>query len=144
MTRLQKIIEQYGTVDCRDLGKRQLQLLRNDYTGEELEERYTIMWTKERNQYKTETAHITVAKMESISNTNRNRIKSLEQQMLDETVETIRQTKQSAINTAREKYKSKVNEIKLQAEHADVYASQVINGVIAIRGYKNENAQTIN
>ena len=30
MARLQRIIDQYGSVDCRDLGARQLEILRDE------------------------------------------------------------------------------------------------------------------
>ena len=38
MTRLQRIISQYGSVDCRDLGARQLEMLRDELRLVEPEE----------------------------------------------------------------------------------------------------------
>ena len=98
----------------------------------DLENRHVRMWLEEREKHKKEVKSIEAFKLESIANTFRNRIRSLEQQIRDATDENIKRMRQSELETVREKYSHKISEINGIADKADVFTKLLVNGVITI------------
>ena len=67
-----------------------------------------------------------------MANNQRNRIRSLEQQVRDSYDESIRRMKLSELETAQENYTRKANEIKSSAVKADIYTTLLVNGVVTV------------
>ncbi|MDE5759111.1 MAG: hypothetical protein K2H85_10945, partial [Allobaculum sp.] len=98
----------------------------------DLENRHVKMWLDAREKHRSDIKSIEAFKLESITNTFRNRIRSLEQQIKDAYDENIKRMRQSELDTVREKYSRKISEIKGIANRADVLTTLLVNGVITI------------
>ena len=70
--------------------------------------------------------------MESLANTQRNQIRSLEQQIQDAVDENIRRMRKSELENAQEKYNRKVQTIRDTAERADIFTALLVNGVVSV------------
>lgn len=103
-----------------------------NYDWNNLEDRHVQMWTKEREVHKASVRTTTKIKLESLANTHRNRVRSLEQQIRDAIDENIRRMYLSELETAQEKYEHKVSDIKETADRAEIYTTLLVNGVITI------------
>lgn len=99
-----------------------------------IENHHVSMWLEAREKHKSEIKALEAYKLESITNTFRNRIRSLEQQIKDAYDENIKRMRQSELDTVREKYSRKITEIKGIADKADVLTTLLVNGVITIMG----------
>ena len=99
-----------------------------------IENHHVSMWLEAREKHKSEIKALEAYKLESITNTFRNRIRSLEQQIKDAYDENIKRMRQSELDTVREKYSRKNTEIKEIADKADVLTTLLVNGVITIMG----------
>lgn len=99
-----------------------------------IENHHVSMWLEAREKHKSEIKALEAYKLESITNTFRNRIRSLEQQIKDAYDENIKRMHQSELDTVREKYSRKITEIKEIADKADVLTTLLVNGVITIMG----------
>lgn len=99
-----------------------------------IENHHVSMWLEAREKHKSEIKALEAYKLESITNTFRNRIRSLEQQIKDAYDENIKRMRQSELDTVREKYSRKITEIKEIADKADVLTTLLVNGVITIMG----------
>ena len=117
------ILEEAVPIEDRNDGK-------FDWTS--LEEKHVQLWLEEREAHKRDVKTAIVFKLESLANTHRNRIRSLEQQVRDAFDENIRRMRQSELETAQENYGRKVNNIKEIAARADIYTTLLVNGVISI------------
>ena len=98
----------------------------------ELEMRHAERWNSSVKNHKRNCFTTMTFKLESLANTNRNRIRSLEQRIKDSIDERIKRMYQSELETAKENYNKKVAEIKDMTQKADIYATLLINGVITI------------
>lgn len=99
-----------------------------------IENHHVSMWLEAREKHKSEIKALEAYKLESITNTFRNRIRSLEQQIKDAYDENIKRMRQSELDTVREKYSRKITEIKEIADKEDVLTTLLVNGVITIMG----------
>ncbi len=99
-----------------------------------IENHHVSMWLEAREKHKSEIKALEAYKLESITNTFRNRIRSLEQQIKDAYDENIKRMRQSELDTVREEYSRKITEIKEIADKADVLTTLLVNGVITIMG----------
>lgn len=99
-----------------------------------IENHHVSMWLEAREKHKSEIKALEAYKLESITNTFRNRIRSLEQQIKDAYDENIKRMRQSELDTVREKYSRKITEIKEIADKADVLTTLLVYGVITIMG----------
>ena len=90
------------------------------------------MWLAERDIHKLDVKTTITFKLESLANTHRNRIRSLEQQVRDAFDDNIRRMRQSELETAQEQYERKVTDIKETADRAEIYTTLLVNGVISI------------
>ncbi len=97
-----------------------------------LEDIHVQKWLSERDVYRRDTQTTIMFKLESLANTHRNRIHTLEQQIRDSFDENIRRMRQSELETAQDNYARKVASIKERAERAEIYTSLLVNGVITI------------
>lgn len=100
----------------------------------DIEKRHVKMWLEASAKHKSEIKSTESFKLESIANTFRNSIRSLEQQVQDAFDENIKRMRQSELEKVKVKYTHKIAEIKAIADKADVLASLLVNGVITIVG----------
>lgn len=98
----------------------------------ELEELQVVRWMRARAEHKRDVNATITFKLESLANNQRNRIRSLEQQVKDSFDDSIRRMKMSELETVQENYSRKVNEIKALSTKADIYTTLLVNGVIKI------------
>ena len=98
----------------------------------ELERLNVIRWLSARNEHKRDVSTTITFKLESLANNQRNRIRSLEQQIQDTFDESIRRMKMSELETVQENYARKVNEIQALSAKADIYTTLLVNGVITV------------
>lgn len=104
------------------------------YDWTDIEKRHVKMWLEASAKHKSDIKSTESFKLESIANTFRNRIRSLEQQVQDAYDENIRRMRQGELETVRAKYTRKISEIKETADKADVLFALLVNGVIKIEG----------
>jgi bisphosphoglycerate-dependent phosphoglycerate mutase len=71
-------------------------------------------------------------KLESLENTHRNRVRSLEQQINDAFDESIRRMKISELETVQVDFSKKIDDIKTAQSRADIHTALLANGVIVI------------
>lgn len=98
----------------------------------DLEGLHVAHWMAARSGHKRDVNTTIAFKLESLANNQRNRIRSLEQQVRDTVDESIRRMKMSELETIQESYAHKVNEIQSLAAKADIYTALLVNGVITI------------
>lgn len=98
-----------------------------------LENKHIMMWQKEKNTYLAGIQSTENYKLESISSSYRNRKRTLEHKIRDAFDEKIRRMHESELNTATEKYQTKVAEINDRASRADIHTSLIANGIIEIK-----------
>ena len=89
-------------------------------------------WMAARTDHKRDVTATITFKLESLANNQRNRIRSLEQQIQDAFDDSIRRMKMSELETVQENYSRKVNEIQSLATKADIYTTLLVNGVITV------------
>lgn len=98
-----------------------------------LEGMHISQWKQEKETYLAGIQSAANYKLESISSNYRNRKRSLEQKIRDAFDEKIQRMFRSELNTATEKYQSKVDEINDRTSRADIHTSLIANGVIEIK-----------
>lgn len=98
----------------------------------DLEDQHVHMWLDAREKHKRDIKSTETFKLESITNTHNNRIRSLEQQIKDAYDENIKRMRQSELEIAREKYSHKIPKIKDTANKADILTKLLVKGVITI------------
>lgn len=91
------------------------------------------MWQKARELHKRETASTITYKLESLGNTQRNRIRSLEQQINDAMDDSIRRMRMSELETVKENFKRKAEEISTTASKSEIYSSLLANGLVVVK-----------
>jgi len=102
------------------------------YDWSMLEDMHVQMWLTERDAHKREVNSTTTFKLESLANTHRNRIRTLEQQIRDALDGNYKRMRQSELETAQEQYDQKVAAIKETADRAEIYSTLLVNGVISV------------
>ena len=102
------------------------------YDWTHIEKIHVDRWLKAREEHKKDIKTTTTFKLESLANTHRNRIRTLEQQISDAMDDNIRRMRQSELETVQEKYEQKVRRIKETADRAEIYTTLLVNGVISI------------
>lgn len=98
----------------------------------DLEGLQVARWMDARAKHKRDVATTITFKLESLANNQRNRIRSLEQQIQDAFDDSIRRMKLSELETVQENYSRKVNEIQSLAAKADIYTTLLVNGIITV------------
>ena len=98
-----------------------------------MEGKHVALWQQEKECYLANIQSTANYKLESISSNYRNRKRTLEQKIRDAFDEKIRRMYQSELDSATEKYHSKVDEINERASCADIHTSLIANGVIEIK-----------
>ena len=76
--------------------------------------------------------NIAMFKLESLENTHRNRVRSLEQQINDAVDEQIKRMKTSELETIQADFRKKAEDIRSAQARADIHTSLLANGVIII------------
>lgn len=89
-------------------------------------------WMAARTKHRRDVSSTNVFKLESLANNQRNRIRSLEQQVKDALDDSIRRMRMSELETVQENYARKVKEIQSLAAKADIYTTLLVNGVITV------------
>ena len=102
------------------------------YDWSALENKHVQMWLAEREEHKRNVRATAVFKMESLANTHRNRVRTLEQQIRDAVEENIRRMRQSELETTQDNHERKVSAIKETADRAEIFTTLLVNGVITI------------
>lgn len=98
----------------------------------DLEGLQVARWMDARTKHKRDVTTTITFKLESLANNQRNRIRSLEQQIQDAFDDSIRRMKMSELETVQENYSRKVNEIQSLAAKADIYTTLLVNGIITV------------
>lgn len=117
------VLEEAVNADKKDNG---------EYDWTALEDKHIRMWQEEREAHKQNVRTTMAFRLESLANTHRNRVRSLEQQIRDAVDENIRRMRQGELETVRENYEKKVAAIKETADRAEIYANLLVNGVLKV------------
>lgn len=104
----------------------------HDYDWSELENLHILKWQKAKEKHRREAASLLNYKLESLGNSKRNKIRSLEQQIHDSLDDSIRRMYMGALEAAIESYDDKVRELTGKAEQADIITTLLINGRISV------------
>lgn len=97
-----------------------------------LEKLQAVRWMTARTEHKRDVSATIAFKLESLANTQRNRVRSLEQQIEEAFDDSIRRMKMSELETVQENYARKVKEIQSLATKAEIYTKLLVNGVITV------------
>ena len=102
------------------------------YDWSELEGLQISRWMVVRTEHKKDVKNTITFKLESLANNQRNRIRSLEQQVQDAYDDSIRRMRMSELETVQANYARKVDDIQALAAKADIYTTLLVNGVITV------------
>ena len=105
-----------------------------EYNWSSLENKHVQKWQISREKHKSDAQITSSFKLESLANTHRNRIRTLEHQIMESSDENIRRMRQGELETVNENYNKKVSAIRETADKAEIYTSLLVNGVITILG----------
>lgn len=97
-----------------------------------LEVLHATRWKKAKEQHLSDSMNIAMFKLESLENTHRNRVRSLEQQINDAVDEQIKRMKTSQLETIQADFRKKAEDIRSAQARADIHTSLLANGVIII------------
>lgn len=89
-------------------------------------------WQAAKEKHLSDSANVAMFKLESLENTHRNRVRSLEQQINDAFDESIRRMKISELETVQADFGKKIEDIKTAQLRADIHTALLANGVIVI------------
>lgn len=104
------------------------------YNWSELDARHAQMWKEAKQGHQREVAAMTAFKLESLANSRRNCVRSLEQQISDALDDSIRRMRMGELETAKVSYDRKMEAIQEAASKAELYATRLVNGVITVMG----------
>jgi len=97
-----------------------------------LELMHMCEWKEAKEKYLSDTENTTMFKIESLENTHRNRVRSLEQQINDTYDESIRRMKMSELETIQADFDKRAERIRAERSRADIHTALLANGVILI------------
>lgn len=106
--------------------------LDSDPDWNSLELLHANAWQTAKEQYLSDAANIAMFKLESLENTHRNRVRSLEQQINDAYDESIRRMRIGELETVEADFSKRIDDIKLAQARADIHTALLANGVIVI------------
>lgn len=89
-------------------------------------------WAKAKEKHLSDAANVAMFKLESLENTNRNRVRALEQQIQDALDDSIRRMKTGELESVQAEYQMKVENIRASKARADIHTALLANGVIVI------------
>ena len=104
-----------------------------EFDWSSLDEQHIIQWQDARAKHRKDALAILNYKLESLGNSQRNRVRSLERQIEESVDESIRRMNISLLETAQESYERKTRELTEKAQQADIFATLLINGRISLR-----------
>ncbi|MGN0650268.1 MAG: DEAD/DEAH box helicase [Oscillospiraceae bacterium] len=99
-----------------------------------LEGKQITLWTNARSLHKQDMDVIINSKIEILTNIHRNSVRSLEQQIIDASDESIRRMKKGELEGVKETFDKKISDIKAAASRADIFTTLLANGVIVVKG----------
>ena len=89
-------------------------------------------WKIAKEKYLSEASNTAMFKLESLENTHRNRVRSIEQQIKDAFDELIRRMKMSELETVQADFDKRVERIKTEQARSDIHTALLANGVILV------------
>ena len=99
---------------------------------DDLELLHANEWKSAKEKYLSDAANIATFKLESLENTHRNRVRSLEQQIHDAYDESIRRMRIGELETVEADFEKRMDDIKSAQARADIHTALLANGVIII------------
>lgn len=99
---------------------------------DDLELLHANEWKSAKEKYLSDAANIATFKLESLENTHRNRVRSLEQQIHDAYDESIRRMRIGELETVEADFEKRMEDIKSAQARADIHTTLLANGVIII------------
>ena len=99
---------------------------------DDLELLHANEWKSAKEKYLSDAANIATFKLESLENTHRNRVRSLEQQIHDAYDESIRRMRIGELETVEADFEKRMDDIKSAQARADIHTTLLANGVIII------------
>jgi len=104
-----------------------------DFDWSSLEEQHVKQWQDARTKHRRDALAILNYKLESLGNSQRNRVRTLERQIEDALDESIKRMHMSILEAAQDSYERKTKELAAKAEQADIFTTLLINGRITVR-----------
>ena len=89
-------------------------------------------WKVAKDKYLTDAANIAMFKIESLENTHRNRVRSLEQQINDTYDDLIRRMKMSELEAVQTDFQKRVDTIRADQARSDIHTALLANGMIVV------------
>ena len=89
-------------------------------------------WKTAKEKYLSDAANTAMFKLESLENTHRNRVRSLEQQINDSYDELIRRMKMSELEAVQADFEKRAERIRADQARSDIHTALLANGVILI------------
>lgn len=97
-----------------------------------LEKKQVKLWMDEKASEIKEAENTSTFKIESLSNNFRNRKRSLEQKIQDNSSESIRRMYISELESATESYELKVEEVRKKVRQTDIHTTLIANGILNV------------
>lgn len=104
-----------------------------EFDWSSLEEQHVKQWQDARAKHRRDAMSILNYKLESLGNSQRNRVRTLERQIEDSLDESIKRMHMSILEAAQASYERKTKELAAKAEQADIFTTLLINGRITVR-----------
>lgn len=89
-------------------------------------------WKTAKEKYLSDAANTAMFKLESLENTHRNRVRSLEQQINDTYDELIRRMKMSELEAVQADFDTRAERIRADQARSDIHTELLANGVILV------------
>ena len=89
-------------------------------------------WKTAKEKYLSDATNTVMFKLESLENTHRNRVRSLEQQINDSYDELIRRMKMSELEAVQADFEKRAERIRADQARSDIHTALLANGVILI------------
>lgn len=93
---------------------------------------HTQEWSKAKQKYLSDVSNTTMYKLESLENTHRNRVRSLEQQLNDAVEDRIKRMKTSEIETVKADFEMRTKTIRENQKRSDIHTMLLVNGIVVI------------
>lgn len=99
---------------------------------DKLEMIHAAQWKSAKEKHLSDTANVATFRMESLENTHRNRVRTLEQQINDTYNDQIKRMKMSELETVQASFEEKLQQIRSEQERADIHTTLLAHGIIEI------------
>lgn len=104
----------------------------NELSWDELELLHAQEWKVAKEKYLSDAANTTMFRLESLENTHRNRVRSLEQQINDAYDDQIKRMRMRELEVVQADFNKRAASIRAEQTRSDIHTTLLANGIIVV------------